>query len=533
MLRLAILAVGAQLVHAADEQDLTRTERVFPFEVGQQYEFQAAVTYHRPNGDSLLPRTVATITVSDTAINGKTWLYIPYWSPFGSEYYRLEDTLVWNVWPETGEERRLLNLGDGEHTYDEETAGVPGGLDRPFLWAYEGVHSYLGWVFRHDQRSVRQVWEWSDFDRDSSDWVLVQHSEGPQELAPHFKDYYGIAGNGGSGQLGPRDVYYGVFRPVSPDKWPGMTDYFAFPEALPPVDEVFPFEVGQQYEFQSAFSYRRPNGELLPRRTIATITVSDTVIDGKTWLHVPYWSSWGSEYYRLGDSLRVWTYWPDIRQERILYDLTEDFYIQPYMKDTLRTPRHWGYGHTWSPRVDAAYIAEYTDIWTIWADTPWTLRYKVDVYHYSVFLLFDAPIVRDMYGLTTMGAVYHMSYVERTHGVFRRPGDEPWPNMTDLLSVEEHTQIPRSGRVAAAPNPFNAVVTLRYTIPTAGEASVTVFDLSGRVVRRLWSGRRKSGRYTVGWDGTDENRRAAASGVYFVRLVTPERIVTSRISLLR
>jgi len=83
------------------------------------------------------------------------------------------------------------------------------------------------------------------------------------------------------------------------------------------------------------------------------------------------------------------------------------------------------------------------------------------------------------------------------------------------------------------PNPFNAAVTLRYTIPTDGEVSLTVFDLSDRVVRRLWSERRESGRYTIVWTGRDENGRAMASGVYFVPLITGNTMVVERVTLLR
>ncbi|HOS65393.1 MAG TPA: hypothetical protein PK251_11635 [Candidatus Latescibacteria bacterium] len=87
------------------------------------------------------------------------------------------------------------------------------------------------------------------------------------------------------------------------------------------IQRVFPFQVGQQYEFQSAESFYRPNGDSLPPYTIAEITITDTVIDGKFYLHIPYWSSFGTEYYRLDDSLRIWNYSPDSSKERVLLNL--------------------------------------------------------------------------------------------------------------------------------------------------------------------------------------------------------------------
>ena len=87
------IAMTAVSAHALTVTDSARIARVFPFEVGQQYEYQGRVTFHRPNGDTLAPRTVATITVTDTIIDDKTWLHVPCWSPFGTEYYRIDDSL--------------------------------------------------------------------------------------------------------------------------------------------------------------------------------------------------------------------------------------------------------------------------------------------------------------------------------------------------------------------------------------------------------------------------------------------------------
>ncbi|MBM3314300.1 hypothetical protein FJY71_00455 [candidate division WOR-3 bacterium] len=46
-------------------------------------------------------------------------------------------------------------------------------------------------------------------------------------------------------------------------------------------------------------------------------------------------------------------------------------------------------------------------------------------------------------------------------------------------------------------------------------------DLSGRAVRTLASGVQQPGRHGVVWNGTDDQGRRAARGVYFVRLDVP------------
>lgn len=68
------------------------------------------------------------------------------------------------------------------------------------------------------------------------------------------------------------------------------------------------------------------------------------------------------------------------------------------------------------------------------------------------------------------------------------------------------------------PNPFRGQTQLGYALPEAAEVRLTVYDVLGRVVRRLASGRMRAGRHQVRWDGRSDGGQAAASGVYFVRL---------------
>lgn len=48
-------------------------------------------------------------------------------------------------------------------------------------------------------------------------------------------------------------------------------------------------------------------------------------------------------------------------------------------------------------------------------------------------------------------------------------------------------------------------------------AEVSIFDVRGRLVRRLLHGPVASGARSLYWDGTDERRRRVASGTYFYR----------------
>jgi flagellar hook assembly protein FlgD len=56
-----------------------------------------------------------------------------------------------------------------------------------------------------------------------------------------------------------------------------------------------------------------------------------------------------------------------------------------------------------------------------------------------------------------------------------------------------------------------------FTMPSAGPAEISVFDLCGRRVRRLHAGVLAAGAHGFDWRGIDEAGRAVAAGTYVVR----------------
>ena len=84
------------------------------------------------------------------------------------------------------------------------------------------------------------------------------------------------------------------------------------------------------------------------------------------------------------------------------------------------------------------------------------------------------------------------------------------------------------------PNPFNPATELRLTLPAPVEHAVlTIHDLKGRLVRRLWDGPLPEGTSRLDWDGRDTGGRPVGSGVYLARLRTLGRTESIRMALLR
>jgi cytochrome c peroxidase len=82
----------------------------------------------------------------------------------------------------------------------------------------------------------------------------------------------------------------------------------------------------------------------------------------------------------------------------------------------------------------------------------------------------------------------------------------------------------------AFPNPFTAGTTLRFDLSGATPVELAVYDVSGRLMKRLDSRAiAVPGSYSVAWDGTDDSGRRVPAGVYFYRLVTAQGVQTGRV----
>jgi hypothetical protein len=85
------------------------------------------------------------------------------------------------------------------------------------------------------------------------------------------------------------------------------------------------------------------------------------------------------------------------------------------------------------------------------------------------------------------------------------------------------------------PNPFNPTTTIDYEIPGGREVrvSLSIYDLRGRLVRRLEEGMERPGRHSVLWDGRDSFGVPVPSGVYLYRLEAGDHTFTRKMTLLR
>jgi hypothetical protein len=78
------------------------------------------------------------------------------------------------------------------------------------------------------------------------------------------------------------------------------------------------------------------------------------------------------------------------------------------------------------------------------------------------------------------------------------------------------------------PNPFGQGLLCAYSVPVESAARLDVIDVRGRLVRTLVDSIVARGAHRAAWDGTDARGQSAAPGVYFLRLESAGRVLTSK-----
>jgi len=87
------------------------------------------------------------------------------------------------------------------------------------------------------------------------------------------------------------------------------------------------------------------------------------------------------------------------------------------------------------------------------------------------------------------------------------------------------------GRVR--PNPLNPKGELLFTLSQPGRVRVTVYDLQGRLVKRLLDENLAAGPQSVTWDGTTARNGHVPSGVYYFMIEAPEGKAYQRVTVLK
>jgi len=83
------------------------------------------------------------------------------------------------------------------------------------------------------------------------------------------------------------------------------------------------------------------------------------------------------------------------------------------------------------------------------------------------------------------------------------------------------------------PNPFNPMTEVSFAIERDGHALINIYNVQGKLVRRLVDGKLAAGMHQATWNGRDDAGLQVGSGVYFARLVSGGQVAEHKMVLLK
>jgi uncharacterized delta-60 repeat protein len=102
------------------------------------------------------------------------------------------------------------------------------------------------------------------------------------------------------------------------------------------------------------------------------------------------------------------------------------------------------------------------------------------------------------------------------------------------IDEQESAQPDGATRILAAyPNPLAGQSTITFAVPRDEFVELRIYDVAGRLVRRLAEEQLPAGQHARAWDGKDDAGRRVAAGVYFCRLHAGESVQKKSLLVLK
>lgn len=214
----------------------------------------------------------------------------------------------------------------------------------------------------------------------------------------------------------------------------------------------------------------------------------------------------GLDGYNWG-STQVWSYWTSyFNTFKGIYD-TFKTYGKPMMVAEFASAEDGGNKAQW---ISDAYLYNKAVFTQIKAITWFNINKETD------WRINSTPVALQAYQ-TAIGDPYYLSSVVST----AVKEDQPVVEGKDFALAR------------AYPNPFNGSITIPFVVSSNGELSLEIHNILGQKIRQILRASFTGGKYSVSWDGADDNNRTVPSGVYIVRLRSQETSAFQRVMYLK
>lgn len=105
-------------------------------------------------------------------------------------------------------------------------------------------------------------------------------------------------------------------------------------------------------------------------------------------------------------------------------------------------------------------------------------------------------------------------------------------DFSQASSIEQSQVLEKIGLVliGSYPNPFNPSTTINFQTSETGLVRVAVYNGKGEMITILHDGYMTSGKHSIAWNSRNQQ---VSSGVYFVRIIQKNQLVSSKVLLVK
>ncbi len=109
-----------------------------------------------------------------------------------------------------------------------------------------------------------------------------------------------------------------------------------------------------------------------------------------------------------------------------------------------------------------------------------------------------------------------------------------WRDIVTDVEIEHDPALPETFQLKQNyPNPFNPETTIEFSLTQRSEVQLVIYNTLGQRVNTILDGTYSAGEYRIRWNGTDDNGKQLASGMYFYKLQTPDIAQSRKMIMLK
>lgn len=134
------------------------------------------------------------------------------------------------------------------------------------------------------------------------------------------------------------------------------------------------------------------------------------------------------------------------------------------------------------------------------------------------------------YGYSVTNGVLEQTLVDGSNVVCYVRVNIP-ANGSITVTIEKNTSVNIDKNLNAEnieqnyPNPFSDKTQINFQLTNTAKVDITVYDVSGKKIKRLADDILHAGEYTISWDGTNSSGSIVDNGVYFYKFTRNDKII--------